>query len=339
MKLKLNQILAGVLVLQILLSALVLWPRSAEVVQESVFADLDPASVTGIMLEDDSGAEVQLARSNGQWVLPALDNYPALETEINALLTGLVSISIGDTVTSSTTSQRALQVAENNFLRKVTLSTDSGDEYVIYMGSSPNYGATHFRIGGEQDTHLASDLDVSDYNARVSDWIDAVYLRVNQEDLTSIQLQNAQGTLTFSKDAAGAWQLDGLLPGEVQNDAELNNLLSRSSAITMTSPTGLSEDPAWAFDEPLAVLTFTTTDGTVTLRVGAQDPDDLSYVIKSSESDYYARVREYSVDSLVTFTRESFIEQPTATPTLDPAMLPQATTTPEVQGEGATPTP
>jgi len=339
MKLKLNQILLGLLVLQILLSALVFWPRTAATEQQTVFADLDPAAVTAILLEDDTGALVQLEKDGSQWILPELDDYPALETEVNTLLTDLLSISIGETVTSSETSQSALQVADNNFLRKVTLSTDASEKYVIYMGSSPSYNAAHFRIGGEGDTHLASDLNVNDYNARVSDWIDAVYLRVNQEDLVSLELQNAQGSLGFSKDEAGSWQLDGLSSGEVQNDTELNSLLGSSTAITMTSPISLTEDPDWGFDEPLAELTYTTTNSTVTLYVGAQDPDDLSFVIKSSESDYYARVREYSVDSLVTYTRESFILEPTATPTLDPAMLPQATETPEEEVEGATPTP
>jgi hypothetical protein len=67
-------------------------------------------------------------------------------------------------------------------------------------------------------------------------------------------------------------------------------------------------------DEPSAVATIETADRTVTLRIGAQDPEDNSYVAISSESPYYVRVAEFSVQNLVENAREDFLEVPT-TPT------------------------
>lgn len=325
MKMKLNQILAGVLVLQVALGVLVFWPRGAGAEQQAVFPDLEASAVESIMIEDDAGEVVILARSGDGWVLPGADSYPALETKVNDLLGSVLGIRIGDTVTSSEASQAALQVAEDDFVRRITLVDDVGEEYVLYLGSSPRYAATHFRVEGENDTHLAVDVNVNELNARASDYVDAVYLRAPQEDLQALQIENAQGTMAFSKDEEGTWKFDELGPGDVQDDTGLNSLVSRAAAVNLTEPLGLTEDPAWGLDEPAAVVTYETADGTITLTVGRQDPDDLSYVVKSSDSEYYVRVREYSVQTFVDAGPETFILQPTPTPTADPALLPSPT--------------
>ncbi len=328
MKVRLNQILAGVLGLQLILGALVFWPRAVRGELETVFAGLEATAVETILIEDETGAVVQISRRGADWVLPLADDYPAQVLEVERLLGDLLLITIGETVTTSAASQAALQVADDNFLRKITL-TDSGDtEYVVYLGSSPRFGTAHFRPGGRSETYLAVDLDINRFNARVSDWIDAVYLRVNQEDLIGLDLQNQQGRFTFSRNE-GAWQFDGLLPDEVQNDAELNSLLGRSTAVNMTEPLSRTEDPAWGLDDPLAVLVYDTVDGKVTLVVGAQNPDDLSYVVKSSASDYYVRVRESSVQMLVDAARETYVQEPTPAPAADPVLMP----TPAQEGE------
>ncbi len=337
MKVRLNQILAGVLGMQLIFGVLVFWPRTARVEQETVFAGLDASAVEDILIEDDTGTVVQLSRQGADWVLPLADDYPVQVLEVERLLGDLLSITIGETVTTSAASQAALQVADDNFLRKITLTDSSGTEHVVYLGSSPRFGAAHFRPGGRSETYLAVDLDVNRFNARVSDWIDAVYLRVNQEDLTGLDLQNQQGEFTFSRDEEGSWQFDGLLPGEVQNDAELNGLLGRSTAVNMTEPLSRTEDPAWGMDDPLAVLVHDTMDGQVTLVVGAQNPDDLSYVVKSSASDYYVRVRESSVQMLVDAVRGTYVQEPTPVPTVDPAQDGVLVPSPEQEGEVTAP--
>jgi hypothetical protein len=63
-------------------------------------------------------------------------------------------------------------------------------------------------------------------------------------------------------------------------------------------------------DDPNALVTLETADTTVTLRVGAKDADDVSYVVKSSESDYFVHVAEASLKTLVESDREAFLEEP-----------------------------
>jgi hypothetical protein len=58
---------------------------------------------------------------------------------------------------------------------------------------------------------------------------------------------------------------------------------------------------------------------TSTLRVGAKDDKDGSFVVISSESPYYVRVAGYSVENFVEKARDYFLQAP---PTAAPASTP-----------------
>jgi len=91
----------------------------------------------------------------------------------------------------------------------------------------------------------------------------------------------------------------------------------------MTKPLGKTEDAAWGLAQPSAMVTMQVKSGdqakTITLTVGAKDAADNSYVVKSSESEYYVRVAEFSVKELVSRDRAGFLP---ATPTPAPAATP-----------------
>ena len=74
-------------------------------------------------------------------------------------------------------------------------------------------------------------------------------------------------------------------------------------------------------DAPSAVLVLQArspegTATTYTLHVGAKSEEDNSYVVKSSESPYYVRVAEFTVQDWVEKDRQGFLELP---PTPAPA--------------------
>jgi hypothetical protein len=76
-------------------------------------------------------------------------------------------------------------------------------------------------------------------------------------------------------------------------------------------------------------VTIGTNEGTYTLQVGAKDPGDNSYVLKSSESPYYVVVSEYAADTFVTTASENLL-LPTPTPTESEAgEVPEQTPSPE----------
>ena len=304
-------ILAGVLVAQIVLSAVVFWPRASTAGQtELLFPDVEAGDVAALTIEDDAGNVIELAKVTGEWVLSEADDYPAQGDAISSFLDKLLVISTGRLVTQSDTSHKRLQVAPDEFVRRVTFETGDGTAETLYLGSSPQFGAMHFRLKGQSETYMTSELTQFDANANASTWIDTGYQSVTQEDVRRMTLENSNGTLVFEKDDEGNWTLADLAEDETLDEAQVTSLLRWAAVVTMKAPLGREERPSYGMDAPNAVVTLETGNTTVTLRVGAKDADAASYVVKSSESAYYVQVAESGVRALVENGRAAFLQEP-----------------------------
>lgn len=311
---RIQQILAVVLVVQIALSVFVLWPRAATSGIEPLFPDLEAESIVALTITDDQGKAIELRKATGEWVLPEADDYPVKADRITPLLDKVVQLDTRRLVTRTAASHKRLQVAASDFLRRIDLETAEGAKHTFYLGSSPSYGTSHIRVDGKDETYLASDLSPWDLNAMPSSWVDITYFSVPQDEVTRVTLKNANGTVEFVKDDQGNWTLADLVVPEQLDVAQINGLISRVTSVTMLKPLGKEKLAEYGMDDPNAVVTLEKDDETITLLVGAHDPDDSSYVVKVSTSPYYVRVSEYSGQSLVENSRDDFL-QPPPTPT------------------------
>ena len=313
-----NQILVGILVVQVILSVVVFWPRSVATAESGpVFPDLEASDVVALTVTDADGNSILLRQgaAGGAWVLPEADDYPAQGDTITSLVDKIVALTTGRLVTRTDASHKQLQVAADDFVRRIALETADGEQYTLYLGSSPRYGAAHFRVDGQREAYLTSDISTWEVNATANSWIDTAYLSVAQDGVTEMTLENANGTFAFTKDDAGNWTMAGLGADETLDATKVTTVLQRVTTVTMVSPLGKEEQAGYGMGEPNAVVTLKTADKTVTLRVGAQDPGDNTYVVKSSESPYYVRVSDYAVQNLVENAGDDFlVVPPTPTP-------------------------
>jgi hypothetical protein len=226
----------------------------------------------------------------------------------------IAGLTTGRLVTRTDASHKRLQVAPDDFVRRIEFETASGEKHTLYLGSSPSYSAVHFRVDRQNETYQTSDLTAWDVTATADSWIDTAYLSVEQADVTKLTLENANGVFVFSKDAEGNWTMDGLAEDETLAETRVTAAIRQASQLNMTTPLGKEEQAAYGMDAPNAVTTVETAAKTFTLQVGAQDPDSNSYVVISSESPYYVRVASFSVQNLVENSRDDFIQVP-PTPT------------------------
>jgi len=310
--LTINRILAAILVLQIALIALVFWPRPAASQGESVLllGELEAGDVVALTIEDTDGARIELRQTAGAWTLPHAGDYPAQEIEIAELLEKLAALDTGRLVTRTGASHKRLQVARDDFMRRIDLETAGGKSYTLYLGSSPSYEAAHVRLEGQDETCLVSGLSAWEVNATANSWVDTQYLSVPQDTITAIRLQNTNGELTLEKDAEGNWTLVGLAEDKELDSGSANALAGRVSSVTLLRPLGVEKESAYRMDQPQATVTIQTAEKTITLQVGTRFAQDGSYVVKSSESPYYVLVNEFSVQDLVEKTRDDFIQAP-----------------------------
>ncbi|HET91189.1 MAG TPA: DUF4340 domain-containing protein [Chloroflexi bacterium] len=311
-----DQILLGALIVQVILIIFVFWPQKpGSAAGEPVFPDLDANDVVAVSITDDVGSRIFLRQETGQWVLPGADDYPAAGDKVVALLEKLAQLSTGRLVTRTDASHKPLQVSPDQFMRRIQLELADGSVRILYLGSSPSYGAMHFRVEGRNETYLTDEITVWDASTTVTSWVDVVYQQLAQDEITAMVLENAQGRFAFTRDEAGDWTMDGLAADEVLNDTQVATLLRQATTVSLVRPLGREPEPAYGMDGPNAVVTLERAGGTVTLSVGAKSPEDNTYVVRSSESPYYVRVAEYGVSALVENGREDFIQlPPTPTP-------------------------
>ncbi len=312
-----DQILIALLVVQMALSAVVLWPRPAASggAGAPLLGDLTAEQVVALIIEDGDGNRIEMRDQGGSWVLPAVDDFPVQGSKVTDLLGKLVGMTSGRLVTRTQSSHKRLQVDPADYLRRIRLETADGRQMILFLGSSPSYGATHVRLDGQDETYLTSDLSVWEANATVGSWIDTSYLSVPQENLLALTLQNANGTFAFEKDSEGNWTLAGMQEGDEPNAAAITTVVSRASTLNMLRPLGVEDKEAYGLARPQATITLQTAGGAVTWQVGSKSTEDNSYVVKSSQSPYYVRVSEFTIMDLLNKTQADFIQQsPTPTP-------------------------
>ena len=328
---KLQRILIGVLAVQLILAVIIFLPRrGAAGTTAPLLGEVKAEEISSLTIHDDQGKTIRLAKAASGWTLPDAGDYPADATKITPVLSKLLALKTGRPATTTAASHARLQVADDKFVRKLDVAASGGASKTLYFGSSAGAGATHVRLAGQNDVFLSSGLSTWELTADAASWIDTRYVNVTQADVTGFSLANANGQLSFTKDAAGAWKLDGLAAGETVNASAITGLLSQATQLRMMRPLGKDNQPAYGLDKPTAMVTLKTKNDnqekTITLAVGAKDATDSSYVVKSSDSAYYVRIAEYSVKDLVEKKRGDFLQAPPiAQPPLGtPAVTPTA---------------
>ena len=319
---RLQQILAGILVVQVAFIAVAFWPRTAAPgAGAPVFPNLEAGDIVAVTVTDADGESIQLRKQDDGWVLPEADGFPAEADKVSPVLEKMTGLTTSRLVTRTAASHKRLQVSADEFVERIDLETVGGEQLALWLGSSRQYGAMHFRVEGQNETYLTGDLTTYEMRAEPAAWIDTSYVSIDQASVEKMTLQNADGSFTFTRDEDDNWIMAGLGSDETLDQATVDSLLSRAASVNMERPLGKEEQPEYGMDQPNAVVRLETADASVTIRVGAQDPEDESYVIISSESPYYVRVASYSVQDLVDKTRDGFLQLP-------PAQTPELQATP-----------
>jgi len=310
-----QQILAGILIFQIVLGVITFWPRSAATrAAQPVFPDLEAADIVALTITDDQGARIALRKSGDEWVMAEAGDYPAQASRITPILDKLTQLDTASLVARTEASQKALQVAGDDYVRRLDIELAGGKKHTLYLGTAPRYTATHFRVAGHTETYLTTALSTWELNTASSGWIDTTYVTVDAATLTEIVLENANGVFTLVKDT-DTWTLADLAEDEVIAAGKANDVVSKVTRVTIQRPLGVTEDPTYGFSAPQATVTLKTVEGGVsTLRVGAKLADGSGYIVKSSESPYYVVVAEFNVKPLIENDRAAFLEELTAAP-------------------------
>jgi Domain of unknown function (DUF4340) len=318
-----NEILVATLVVQVILIVLLTTlraPAGASAVKP-LFPGIKNTDVVELTIQDNSKKVITLTKKDTNWVLPQSDDFPADNTKVGAFIDKLLKVSSGRLVAQTASSYTRLQVADDNYLRRVEFTAANGATHTLLIGSSPGAGEVHIRTDGASEVWLTDSLASQDAGSDAATWINPIYLTVQQDKVNSVVITNHNGTFQFDKDSSNAWKIQGLTTTQTLDQTKLTDLLSRVALLSMSQPVGKSLKPEYGLQSPTAVITLTLQQATASskptvLRVGAKDASDNTYVVGSSESVYYVRVSSFSLDDFVNHSQKDFLQiQPTAVPT------------------------
>jgi hypothetical protein len=330
-----NQILAAILAVQIIVAVVVLWPRPvvSEGAEAPLLSNFKASDVVGLTIADRDGNSIDLVKSGEDWVLPKRDDYPAVGSRVTDLLSKLEKIVTNRLIATTEGSHKQLQVAADDFNRKIEVKLQDNTTHTVYIGTSGGGSATHVRADDQPQVYLTSEVVSWDVNALETNWVETLFFSVPQTATVAIALQNPQGTFEFDRpDGESEWTMKGLADGETVVQNNVLGVVNQATALRMQGPLGKTKQDSYGMDKPQAVITLKTRDGeedkTHTLTIGARLEEEKKsssgepvyyYVAGSSESPYYVRISEFVADSLVKKTRADFLPQPTPVPGETPA--------------------
>lgn len=310
-----NQILIILLAVQIAIGAAIFWPRTvASDTGGPLLAEFKTQDVAEVTISDGDDNHVTLKKQGDNWVLPEAGDYPAKGEDMNSLLEKISAVKTNRLVTQTEASQKRLQVADNDFNRRLQISMTDGSGYDLFIGSSAGVGATHVRADNQSEVYLTNELNAYETNALASNWVDTLFFSLPQTATTKLTLENQNGTFEFVR-TDDSWTLaDGLTGDEVLKEGSVTTLVNQASSVRMNEPVGKEMQPDFGLDNPTATVTLETPDGTFVLKIGAQNPDDNSYIFSASNSPFIVRVSEFVGNNFVNKTRDDFVEVPTPAP-------------------------
>lgn len=347
-----NQILAVVLVVQVMIAVVLLFPGGSqgERPTSALLPDFAIDQVAEIRIRDTL-SEVVLAKNEaGSWVMRSGGGYPVNDARVAQLLGAVRFLQADRLIAQNTSSHTRLQVSSSDFVREVTFTTTGGDSQVLYIGSPSGANAVHMRVSDQNAVYLTSGLQSWEVPTGATAWIDPIYFAVTRENITRIRVENVNGTFDFLK-TGEAWSLEGLTEAEVFNETGFNAILNGVTNVRMTAPLATEPQEAWNMDEPSATITVTVleevappaaeataeataeptfVEQTYTLVIGGGQTEASEYVIKSSESAFYVAISVPSSTAFRTLERATVVTAaPEATAEATAAALPESTATPE----------
>lgn len=254
--------LSAVLFVQLVLVAMLYWPTTPnKVSRDALITSMAANSVERIQLSNNDGATLVLVLDEAGWRLDL--GLPADNNKAEKLLNALLRSDPGFPVAETAGAAKRFDVADTEFKRRVTLTTNS-DEATAYIGTTAALGKIHTRMGDEDAVYVLP-LSILDAPVDIDSWLDTRLL--SRQTPTMFSLYGVD----FSEDGGDWARSDGQI-------ANANLSASFAGVLGSMQVSGLvdaADDDAANADEALRV------------SVGKDADIDQLVVLHNPESDRY----------------------------------------------------
>lgn len=326
---KLNQILIVALLVQAAIIAMTSMGGEEQryVRPTKVFADFAIDKVTKIEIDGPKGADTKvdatpivLAKDQSKWVVPGADNFPCDEAKVKTFLENVQKMTASGAVVSRSTYFNKLEVADDKYQRKVTLTHD-GKTLSFLLGSSPSFKKIHLRKVGEDDVVLVGGISQYDVFADAKGWVDPKYVAVNKNEVWALTLKKKDGTrIQLERGVGDVWALVG--NPKTPKTTEVDALIRKATQINIERPIGKSAKPEFGLENPDALITLVTGTSTIaglppqqtevrTIKIGTTVSlnETKQVYVKASDQDYIITAPFWAINAILDSKIKDLIEE------------------------------
>jgi hypothetical protein len=269
-------------------------------------------SADRLLLEGSPGAgaaaRVEIAKRNGQWVLPGYFNAPADKFKVEDLLSELADLRRGLPLATSSSALERFKLADDDFERRLTLSQGTHTVGTLYFGSSAGASRTDARTDSD---HAVYTVDLASYQlpTQLSAWFANDLLESQPDQLSGVDIQMPQGALHLARQnvpvkqtapdkqgtatapavtaATPTWSAADLPAGRHLDEAKVEALSHAIGDLRLQGVLGTSAQPDWQQSDPLLTLTLHRMQHPDQSWVISQPAGASYYVLKASNQPWY----------------------------------------------------
>lgn len=235
-------VLTGALAVQILLAAIVWWPRGDATVEARPLIPFTKDEITGITIESTTtrsrNQPLELVEQGDGWVVHSEYDYPAQTPKVEELLDKLVALRIKRPIATQSLNHAALNVDAAKASRAVKLT--AGDRSIELYAGTASGSRMNVRVAGDDAVYEVTGMGAWSIREFGSAYYDTEWLDVDPTTLQGWSLTNAQGTVELTRDPSGVWTSAALAPGELLDPEAVEKVLSSTLKLAMNAPA----DPA-----------------------------------------------------------------------------------------------
>jgi hypothetical protein len=291
-------VLVGLFVAQLAVAGVLYyntWSQRAVRPQGNLLA-LSAEEVSRLSIEGE-GESVTLERKDDTWVI-ASSGLPAETSRVDTALQSFSDMKLGWAVASTDASHQQLEVADDNYQRRVTLN--KGDDIVgeIFIGTSPGFKRSHVRRQGTDEVYSVA-INAFDLPPEPGNWLDSALLQV--ADISSVTIDNKELTRVDDQ-----WVYDGSSNTDQDVAGELVSALEDLRVTEVAEVT--------ASDLEFQQLRLTAGDAEYEFGFANKESD---YLVTRQDIDAVFKISKSSYDRVV--AAELITPEPATEPPGEPA--------------------
>jgi len=292
------KVLSGALVLQLAVAGVLTLGDSAGGSDSGTAGPLlaiNRDNLSSIRMQDNE-SELELSKVDGKWVLPASENYPVNESQVNALLDKLEAMRRDVPVATSREARERFRVGEDEYQRHLQLFAGSNRVASLYLGTSTGRGMSHIRIDGEDSIHSVR-LASFDMPLSGNSWENKTLLQFERNDLQQISLEDLTVIRAASEDGADGrvWQAsEGLAEGETLNAGAVERLVGSLATLRVDRHVPQEEAADLALEDDTLAFAVTLNEGEPRRYELRKYREEDAWLLRVSDQPWAMRIAQWA---------------------------------------------